>query len=170
MADSFVLLNDGTSFLLLNDGTSKVILNDLIIVPGVKLEGDHTRAQIGTTSDLRGISQKKRRLVTKIRTFSCIRLKRELRIRCYITRTEKMRLDSKIGRKSQFKLISRLGTPLKSLNIEARIIKKSLTEVFAKIPRYIKYKHEHLNKKQGKLDELKKLYDTFKELDDNDGV
>ena len=33
MADSFVLLNDGSSFLVLNDGSSKVILNDLVTVP-----------------------------------------------------------------------------------------------------------------------------------------
>jgi len=54
LADSFVLLNDGTSFVLLNDGVSKVILLDVAApTTGLKLEGTHpTQAIFGTRPEM----------------------------------------------------------------------------------------------------------------------
>jgi len=46
MADSFVLLNDGSSFLVLNDGTSKVILNAVEAVPDTNVTGGQIRRKL----------------------------------------------------------------------------------------------------------------------------
>ena len=164
MTDS-ILLNDGTSFLLLNDGTSKLLLNAHVApsVGGVDIVGTHAVA------DLRGIGAGRRKK-KRIRAIGIIMDGRISRL-IVIPSTSKifqkviLELKSKIAKIINPRVEGKLW---KSNHYEtkARIDKTTSLDIRGKLPFSVYEKYLKKKLKESRLRKLKKLFDMYKEVED----
>lgn len=158
MTHSVVLLNDGTSQVLLNDGTSLLLLNAEGVGHGVDIQGIHPIV------DLRGFGagRKPKRKSRQI----CIMVNGK--ISCIFPMPTKGKLFRQVETKFQSQ-ISRifnsktLGKLWKSKHFETRfrLDKKTRIKIFGERQAKI---FEKL--KESKLKKMKKLFDAYKESQD----
>ena len=163
MADSFLLLNDGSSQLLLNDGTSFLLLNeDVAPDTGVQLEGDYSYA--GRVRKPTAWQQKQLTKTTSIDVYGRIRIPIITDVMARITRLSGRTTLSRVLVESLYDIKSRISK--KSLHeFKSRVgILHTMDTAIMSISSHVQFKIEEEKKRirKLKLEKIKRMIREFK--------
>lgn len=156
MSDS-VLLNNG-DFVLLNDGSSQVLLNTHVAPTGIRIQGTHPIVDLRGFGAGRKPKRKSRQICIMVNgKISCVFL---MPTKGKLFRQVETKFQSQTSRALNLKTLGKLWKS-KHFETKFRIDKKTRIKIFGKREAGI---FEKL--KESKLKKIKKLFDVYKESQD----